>query len=622
MQNQDETNNGSSETFQDNALSFEELGLEPTIRQAIAELGFKIPTPIQQEVIPCLIDNNNDLIGLAQTGTGKTAAFGLPLVQSADTESSVTKALILSPTRELCVQIANDLKSFSTHKKGIRVVPIYGGASIEAQAKELKRGAHIIAATPGRMLDMLNRGKADVSQIETLVLDEADEMLNMGFKEELDSILENTPSEKRTLLFSATMSREVERIALRFMKDPIEITVGRKNEGAENVKHMYYLVHAKDRYLALKRIADFYPSIYSIIFCRTRAETQEIADKLMSDGYNADALHGDLSQAQRDTVMGKFRQRTLQMLVATDVAARGLDVDGLTHIINYNLPDDYEQYTHRSGRTGRAGKTGISIAIVNLKEKYKIKNIEKIIGKKFNKEKVPNDREICKKQLFHQIDRMEKVDVYNEEIESFLPTIYKKLEWLDREELIKRFVSMEFNTFLEYYKNTVDINVEEKGKRKDKVRETSDEMCRFFINLGRKNDLTPPLLIGLVNDISKRLSIRIGKIDIMHSFSFFEAEARYKDEILRSFNKKSFKGQQIITEESAPDRSPKGKDRDYKKGKDFKKGKGFKAKDFKDRDFKDKDFKKKKKKKQGKHSEPPNFAKASPKKKPKKKKLK
>jgi ATP-dependent RNA helicase DeaD len=557
----DETFDGSSPSNREHSISFEELGVEPTIINAIRELGFETPTPIQSEVIPLLFNNTNDLIGLAQTGTGKTAAYGLPLVQNTPETLPVTKVLILSPTRELCVQITKDLKNFAKFKKGLRVVPIYGGTNIETQFKELKKGAQIIAATPGRMLDMINRGRVDISQIETLVLDEADEMLNMGFKEDLDSILENTPPEKRTLLFSATMSRDIERIALKFMHDPIEITIGKKNVGAESVSHVYYLVHEKDRYLALKRIVDYNPNIYAIIFCRTRIETQEIADKLMEDGYNADALHGDLSQAQRDTVMQKFRLKNLQMLVATDVAARGLDVEGLTHIINYNLPDDMEQYTHRSGRTGRAGKTGISIAIINLKEKYKIKHIEKVLDKRFKKERVPSGREICEKQLFNHIDRMEKVDVYNEEIETFLPTIYKKLEWLDREELIKRFVSIEFNYFLEYYKNTVDINVDEKEDKKRKPA----EMCRFFINLGRKNDLTPPLLIGLVNDISRSLSIRIGKIDIMHSFSFFEAEAHYKDTILKAFSTKKYKSQNIVVDEAEPSQHPPKKSREKEK---------------------------------------------------------
>jgi len=555
MQNKiDDTITGSSHSLGDNKISFEDLEIESTVRKAISELGYEYPTPIQEEVIPQLINNRHDLIGLAQTGTGKTAAFGLPLVQDNSYLPNSTKVLILSPTRELCIQIAKDLKKFAKYKKNLRIVAIYGGASIENQFKELKKGAQIIVATPGRMLDMIKRKKANVSDIETLVLDEADEMLNMGFKEELDSILENTPSEKRTLLFSATMSGEIERIALKFMHEPIEITIGKRNQGAENVRHVYYLVHAKDRYLALKRIMDYNPDIYSIIFCRTRLETQEVADKLLNDGYNAEALHGDLSQAQRDNVMQKFRMHTIQVLVATDVAARGLDVGGLTHIINYNLPDDPGQYTHRSGRTGRAGKTGVSIAIINLKEKHKIRNIEKKLGKKFKRENVPNGSAICEKQLFHLIDRMEKVDVENEEIEGFLPTIYKKLEWLDREELIKRFVSIEFNTFLNYYKNTQDINVYHADERKSKKRDTA-EMCRFFINLGRKNDLTPPLLIGLVNDISHRLNINIGKIDIMHSFSFFEADSNYKDNILKAFNQKKFKGQKIVAEEAEPQRN-------------------------------------------------------------------
>ncbi len=576
MENQiDETQHDSTTPPEEAPVSFDKLELESAVMQAISELGFQHPTPIQKEVIPCLLTNKNDLIGLAQTGTGKTAAFGLPLVQFADAGSPVTRAIILAPTRELCMQICKDLENFSKYKKGIRVVAIYGGASIDTQIRQLKRGAQIIAATPGRLLDMINRRKVDLSQLDTLVLDEADEMLNMGFKDELDAILGNTPESKRTLLFSATMSREVERIALNYMHDPIEVTVGRKNEGAENVKHLYYLVHAKDRYLALKRIADFYPDIYAIIFCRTRIETKEIAEELVADGYNADSLHGDLSQSQRDHVMNKFRLRNLQMLVATDVAARGLDVDGLTHIINYNLPDDPEQYTHRSGRTGRAGKFGISIAIINLKEKYKIKQIEKKMGKTFKREKVPTGKEICEKQLFNHIDKMEKVDVYNEEIEHFLPTVYKKLEWLDKDELIKRFVSIEFNYFLEYYKNTRDINVDEKAKgKKESKKRDSEVMCRFFLNLGRKDQLTPPSLIGLINDISRRLSITIGKIEIMHSFTFFEADDDYKDVILKNLNKKVIDGRKVIAEEAVPSEHTKpGPGKDFKKKKVKKPGK-------------------------------------------------
>ncbi|MCK5058018.1 MAG: DEAD/DEAH box helicase, partial [Candidatus Aminicenantes bacterium] len=494
----------------------------------------------------------------AQTGTGKTAAFGLPLIEMIDPKLKSVQALILAPTRELAIQVAEEINSLRGEKKLV-IVPIYGGQSIDQQLRRLKKGVHIVVGTPGRIIDHIHRKTLKLQDIDHLILDEADEMLNMGFKEELDLILENTPSGKRTLLFSATMSRDVERLALNFMHDPIEITIGEKNIGAENIKHVYYLVHEKNRYIALKRIADYNPSIYAIIFCRTRVETQEIADKLMNDGYSGDAIHGDLSQAQRDTVMQKFRMRNLQMLVATDVAARGLDVEGITHIINYNLPDDSEQYLHRSGRTGRAGKSGVSIAIINLKEKYKIRSIEKNLGKKFKREQVPSGKEICEKRLYHHIDRMEKVDVYNEEIESFLPTIYKKLEWLDREELIKRFVSIEFNYFLDYYKNTHDINVDIKSdKKRDERRETSD-MCRFFINTGRKDNLTPQLLIGLVNDISRRLSIRIGKIDIMHSFSFFEADENHKDDILRGLNKMAFKGRQIRVGEAEPGKSQQNK---------------------------------------------------------------
>lgn len=568
MSNQiDETVEGSSHSGEEKITSFNELGIEPKILKALGEMGFVTPTPIQSQALPILLSTEHDMVGLAQTGTGKTAAFGLPIINHIKEGEKTTQALILSPTRELCLQITKDLEAFAQYKKGVRITAVYGGASIENQSRALKKGAHIIVATPGRMRDMINRRLANVSRIQTLVLDEADEMLNMGFKEELDSILETTPGTKRTLLFSATMSTEVERIASNYMQDPLEITIGRRNLGAENVQHYYYVVHAKDRYLALKRIADYHPNIYSIIFCRTRAETQEVAEKLMNDGYNADALHGDLSQAQRDTVMQKFRSHTLQMLVATDVAARGLDVEGLTHIINYNLPEEAEQYLHRSGRTGRAGKSGISIAIINLKEKYKIKKIEKIIGQKFKQKPIPNGEEVCEKQLFNLIDRIEKVDVTNEAIDDFLPTIYKKLEWLDKEALIKRFVSIEFNHLLDYYQNAPDLNIKDhKGK---------GEMKRFFINLGRKNDLSPPKLIGLINEISRHLSISIGKIDIMHSFSFFDADSRYTDEILTAINRKHYQGQKVIAEVAEPykgKRSQKSSSPKKKKKKEASKG--------------------------------------------------
>lgn len=574
-QTDDETVSVPSHQREEKEISFDELGIEPAILKAIKEMGFEIPTPIQSEALPLLLTGGHDMIGLAQTGTGKTAAFGIPLIQKLKERDPLTRGLILSPTRELCVQITKDMKAFSKYKERIRIVPVYGGASIEVQTRQLKNGAHIIVATPGRMLDMISRGMADVSHIETLILDEADEMLNMGFKEELDGILEQTPSAKRTLLFSATMSQEVERIARNYMHEPLEITIGRKNLGAVNVSHTYYLVHAKDRYLALKRIADYHPNIYSIIFCRTRAETQEAADKLMNDGYNADALHGDLSQAQRDTVMNKFRTRNLQMLVATDVAARGLDVEGLTHIINYNLPDEPEQYLHRSGRTGRAGKTGESIAIINLKEKYKIKKIEKVIGKKFKQKPVPHGQEICEKQLFNLIDRIEKVDVFDETIKGYLPTIFKKLDWLNKEDLIKRFVSIEFNHLLDYYKSTPDLNLEKKTEVVG--------MTRFFINLGHKNDLTPPKLIGLINDISRHLSIKVGKIDIMNSFSFFDADSRYTDDILTAFNRKHYQGQKIVAEKAEPFQGKRSPNEEPKKRK---KRKGLNKKHQKKQRFK------------------------------------
>ncbi len=424
------------------------MGLSPNLMKGIEELGFKIPTPIQEEIIPIFFEKENDIVGLAQTGTGKTAAFGLPIIEQIDIRNKSVQALILAPTRELCIQISKDLKNYSKYIKGLHVVPVYGGASIDTQIRALKKGAHIIVATPGRMLDLINRKVAKIANVRTVVLDEADEMLNMGFRDDLDSILEKTPGIKRTLLFSATMLKEVARIAKNYMNNPIEITVGTQNAGAENIRHIYYQVHARNRYLVLKRIADINPDIYGIVFCRTRMETKEVADKLIKDGYNADAIHGDLSQSQRDQVMKRFREKSLQMLVATDVAARGIDVNDISHIINYNLPEDNEVYTHRSGRTGRAGKSGISIAIVNYREKNKIPQIEKNIRKNFEKLPVPSGVEICNKQLFKLIDRMEKVVVDEAQIAPFMDIVNKKLEWLSKEQIIKHFVSLEFNRFL------------------------------------------------------------------------------------------------------------------------------------------------------------------------------
>jgi len=556
-------------------MTFEEMGIWPNTLRAIEELGFVNPMPIQEKVIPFLLaDKHADIIGLAQTGTGKTAAFGLPLIQQTDTSNNLTQHLILAPTRELCLQIADDLTDYAKYEPKIKISAVYGGTSIDRQIQLLKKGAHIISATPGRMLDMLKRGRINISNIKTLVLDEADEMLNMGFRDDLEEIMAQAPQKKHTLLFSATMPKEVEKIAKRYMKDPIEISVGKRNIGAENVIHDCYFVQAKERYLALKRIVDYYPEVYGIIFCRTRIETQEVSDKLIKDGYNADSLHGDLSQAQRDSVMNKFRIGHLKLLIATDVAARGLDVENLTHIINYNLPDDNEIYTHRSGRTGRAGKAGTSIIIANLKEKHKIRLIEKQVGKQFNNKNVPLGKEICEKQLFHLIDRMEKVEVDDTQIESYLPAIYQKLSWLDREELIKKFVSLEFNRFLEYYKKMSDLTAPSKSKGEKIQRGGDVGFTRFFLNLGKTDDLKPTTLIGMVNDLTGIRNIELGEIEILKNFSFFEADSSYADKIMTSFNGQSFKKREINLEvaekKRAQDRSKKDNKRKDRKFSDNK----------------------------------------------------
>lgn len=542
-------------------MIFEEMGLEPEILKAIKDLGFETPMPIQEKIIPLLIkDDNIDVVGLAQTGTGKTAAFGLPIIQKVNYKIKRVQYLILSPTRELCLQIADDLQSYAKYKPEISIAAIFGGASIEKQIQKIQKGVHIISATPGRLLDLINRNVVDLSNVKTLVLDEADEMLNMGFRDELEGILIKTPNTKNTLLFSATMPNEVMAIAKNYMKSPIEIAIGKKNTGADTVEHLCYFVHAKDRYLALKRIVDYYPDIYGIIFCRTRKETQEVADALMNDGYNADALHGDLSQAQRDTVMNKFRIRNLKLLVATDVAARGIDVDSLTHIINYNLPDDIEVYTHRSGRTGRAGKKGTSIIIAGLKEKSKIKQIENQINKKFKYLEVPTGREICEKQLFSLIDTVEKTEVDYTQIDPFLPAIFKKLEWLDYEELIKKFVSVQFNKFLEYYKNMPDLISPTELKKVKTGKKGSYQFTRFFINLGRTDEFRPTTLIGMINDFTGLRNIEIGDIEILQNYSFFEIESGYTDLILNSFKNKKLKKREIIVEIS----ESKKKNRDRK----------------------------------------------------------
>ena len=543
---------------------FESMGLRSEILDAIQELGFERPTPIQEETIPFLLENDQDMVALAQTGTGKTAAFGLPIIQQIDQAQNAPQALILSPTRELALQIANDLKSYSKNLAQTNIAVLYGGADIKQQITALTKGPQVVVGTPGRTLDLIKRKKLRVHEIRWLVLDEADEMLSMGFKDDLDGILKDTPVEKQTLLFSATMPKEIVSIANKYMADPHEISVGRKNTGAENVEHHYYLVHAKDRYVALKRVADINPNIYGIIFCRTRAETKDVADKLMKDGYNADALHGDLSQAQRDHVMNRFRSRHLQMLVATDVAARGLDVNDLTHVINYNLPDDPEVYIHRSGRTGRAGKRGISITLIHMREKGKLKDVERKVSKSFVKVAVPNGKEICEKQLFNLIDKMERVEVNEEQIAPFLPVIYKKLSWLDREELIKHFVSVEFNRFLQYYENAADINVDEafekasqRGEKKKRGREdrvrgdrgrgrgSSHSFTRFFFSMGKKNGVNKRTIIDLVNQNLPGKNVEIGSIEVLKGFSFFEVDKRYENDVIKAFKQARFKGQRI-----------------------------------------------------------------------------
>ncbi len=543
---------------------FKEMGLMPEIVNAVESMGFETPTPIQEKTIPAILSSDRDVLALAQTGTGKTAAFGLPIINQIDYDNKNVQALILCPTRELCMQISADFEKFSANLKQLKTLAVYGGASITNQIKDLKKGVQIVVGTPGRTLDLIKRKSLKINKITWLVLDEADEMLNMGFQEDLDEILSTSPGEKQVYLFSATMPKSVQNITGKYMTDPIELTVGKRNAGAENVRHHYYMVNARNRYDALKRIADMFPKIYAIIFCRTRMETKEVADKLIADGYNADALHGDLSQAQRDYVMNRFRMKSLQMLVATDVAARGLDVNDLTHVINYNLPDDLEAYVHRSGRTGRAGKSGISISIIHGREKRKIRDLQKITGKDFARQMVPNGRQICEKQLFNLVDRVENIEVNEEEISDFLPVVYKKLEWLDREQLIKHFVSVEFNRFLNYYKDAQDLNIQEakdgEGKRKkrkksdnkDTVRRSSGEFSRFFINIGTKDKLNVATLLGFINRKMKNFTFEIGKIDLMKSFSFFEIEKSLEKEALSLLNNTDFDGKNVIVELSKP----------------------------------------------------------------------
>lgn len=536
--------------------NFNQSRLNPDIIKAITELGFIIPTPIQAKTIPHLLASANDLIATAQTGTGKTAAFGLPSIHLTNLQDRGTQTLVLCPTRELCIQIAKDIGNYSKYIDKINILAIYGGAGIHPQIKSLKKGAQIVIGTPGRTKDLIKRKKLDISHVERVILDEADEMLSMGFKEDLELILGQTPKEKQTLLFSATMSKRVLKITKSYMNNPIEISAKRKNIAADNVQHIYYMVNAKDRYEVVKRIIDINPEIYGIVFCRTRRETKDVANKLISDGYNADTLNGDLSQMQRDEVMGHFRNNQLQILVATDVAARGLDVDDLSHVINYNLPDDDEIYVHRSGRTGRAGKNGISIIIVHKRELRKIEEIEKKYNISFIRNMVPEGLDICKKRLYNLIDRVETVAVDEQQISKFLPDIFKKLEWLNREELIKHFVSMEFNRYLSYYKNARDINIYELAK--DKKRGNQSKRIQkgrlktiftgFYINVGKNHKMNPAKLIGLINECLHSSNVLIGKIKVMKTFSYFEIDSELESKLFMALKEKNFAGMPLLIE--------------------------------------------------------------------------
>lgn len=527
--------------------------------------------PVQEKVIPHLLNGEGDVVALAQTGTGKTAAFGLPLLQRIDPEVKKPQALILSPTRELCLQIGSDLADFSKYMPSIKVLPVYGGSSIESQIRALRAGVQVIVATPGRLIDLINRGEVNLDDVHTVVLDEADEMLNMGFLESIDAILEHVPADRKMLMFSATMPNEIARIAKKYMKDSVEIVVGNRNEGAENVRHIYYMVNARDKYLALKRIADDTPNIYGIIFCRTRRDTQEIADKLIADGYNADALHGDLSQQQRDIVMRKFRDRVITLLVATDVAARGLDVDDLTHVINYGLPDDTAVYTHRSGRTGRAGKTGVSIAIIHSREKGKLREIEKKIGKKFERKEVPTPEHIIEKQLYNLADRIERVKVDEEEIQKYLPGVMRKLEWLSGEDLLKRVLSLEFNRLLDYYRDAPKIDfIDEKPSKdkkerkestpksdKEKDRRTAERgMERIYVNLGKGDGFFAGNLIELLNHNVGGKRVDVGRIDLLPHYSLFDVKKADARRVVEGLRGADWMGDRVYSEIA-------DKDKDY-----------------------------------------------------------
>ena len=557
--------------------NFNEMGFTPAVLKAIQELGFEQPMPVQEKVIPLMLEDDADIIALAQTGTGKTAAFGLPLVQATDTEINNTQALILCPTRELCMQITGDLNDYARYTGNLNILAVYGGSSIENQIRSLKKGVHIIVATPGRLIDLIKRRAAHLSDVTTVILDEADEMLNMGFLDNINEILEEVPEDRRTLLFSATMSSEIASIARKYMNDPVEVTVGVKNSSAENVSHEYYLVHARDKYNVLKRIADYEPDIYGIVFCRTRRETQEVASMLINDGYNADSLHGDLSQAQRDSVMQKFRQRNLNLLVATDVAARGLDVDDLTHVINFSLPDDTEIYTHRCGRTGRAGKTGKSVSIIHLREKQNLFKIEKLIRKPFKKMQVPTGSEICKAQLFNWVNKLETANTDHHEIDKILPEIEMKLGGLNKEDLLKKVISLEFERLLGAYRNGEEI-IEKVSDREENPRKSfrdkkefksAGKYTRLFINLGKSDGFYPEQLIDLVNTNTRGRKIPIGKIDLLKSFSFFEVEAGHADDLMGALNNSRFMKRKVAVE-VAQEKTAKNGHRGFDRKKRFK----------------------------------------------------
>lgn len=548
--------------------AFEELGVSAPILKAIEDLGYEQPMPVQEKVIPHLLSEDGDVVALAQTGTGKTAAFGIPVLQRINPDKHLPQALILSPTRELCLQIASDLADLSKYMPDVKVLPVYGGSSIESQIRGLREGVQIIVATPGRLIDLINRGVVRLSDVHTVILDEADEMLNMGFLDSINAILDHVPQERKMLMFSATMPDDIARIAKKYMNNPVEFVVGTRNEGAANVRHIYYMVNARDKYLALKRVADYNPNIYAIIFCRTRRDTQEVADRLIQDGYNADALHGDLSQQQRDLVMKKFRDRVITLLVATDVAARGLDVDDLTHVINYGLPDDTAVYTHRSGRTGRAGKTGVSVAIIHSREKGKLREIEKIIGKKFERKEVPSPHAIIEKQLYSLADRLEKVQVNDEEISKYTPGVVKKLGWLSNEDLIKRLLSLEFNRLLQYYADAPKIDfIDEKPAKKErrepakprtdkeKDRRTAEKgMERIYVNAGKNDGFYAGNLIDILNRNVPGQRVDVGRIDLMPGYSLFDVRKKDARRVVAAIKGLDYMGKRLYSEVAEVDK--------------------------------------------------------------------